>query len=366
MKGSIGTLLALLGGILVALAIGGCGSEEEPPPAPHGSFFGVAPDGETNETDYARMAAGGVGTVRVAFAWNAVETTAGNPYDWSAYDRVFLRIAQRGMKPLATVFGTPAEYAKDPRTAPTEDDEALDGWVAFLSAAAQRYGTGGQFWEYVEREFQDIEPSPVQLWEIWNEPNSSTFWRPKPDVRDYGELLERSAEAIGERDPAASIISAGMFATPQSDGAIVSYDFLDELLKREGIDKYLDVVGLHPYGPDTESVIEQVERTHEVIADSGIDADLWATEVGWGSDPNVKSDLATSPEQQAQLLTDTFRRLFEEREKWDLSGVVWYTWHDPPDAIGACGWCRSAGLLEADRDGKPSWTAYTELAGGEE
>src|SRR5690606_25242043 len=137
---------------------------------------------------------------------------------------VFLQIAKHGMKPLATVFGTPPEYADDPRTAPTEDAKTLDAWLDFLGAAAQRYGTSGQFWDYVKKEFPGIDPAPLQVWEIWNEPNSSTFWRPEPDPDAYAELLVKSAERIREQDGAARIMSAGMFASPQSDGAIESYD----------------------------------------------------------------------------------------------------------------------------------------------
>ena len=51
-------------------------------------------------------------------------------------------------------------------------------------------------------------------------------------------------------------MSGGMFATPQSDGAIVSYDFIDQLYAQDGVDDAIDVVGVHPYGPDVDSVIE--------------------------------------------------------------------------------------------------------------
>lgn len=351
--------------LLATTGMSGCGGDDPPPP-PHGPFFGIAPEGEINETDYARMAAGGVGTVRVAFAWNGVETETASPYYWGGYDPIFMRIAENEMVPLVTAFGTPAKYAKDPRTAPTEDPEALDAWVDFLKAAAERYGPEGSFWEALERSHPEIDPSPVRTWEIWNEPNSSTFWQPEPDVGDYRELLLRSAEAIRSVDPSATILSAGMFATPQSDGAITSYDFLEDLFEKKSVKETVDVVGIHPYGPDAEAVFGQVERTRGVLDEAGVDADMWATEVGWGSVPNMKSDLAKTPEEQAELLDETLGRLFEERDSWGIDGVIWYTWHDPPQSIGACGWCRSAGLLESDRDAKPAWGRFTALAGGEE
>ncbi len=42
----------------------------------------------------------------------------------------------------------------------------------------------------------------------------------------------------------------GMFATPQSDGAIVSFDFLTAIFESEGVADIVDLVGVHPYGPD--------------------------------------------------------------------------------------------------------------------
>ena len=92
---------------------------------------------------------------------------------------------------------------------------------------------------------------------------------------------------------------------------------------------------------------------------------MWATEIGWGSNPKSGNDLSKTPEEQAQLLGDTFGELSDSRDELGLDGVVWYTWHDSTEnAVGACGWCASAGLVDADRDSKPAWIAFTDLTGG--
>ena len=48
-----------------------------------------------------------------------------------------------------------------------------------------------------------------------------------------------------------------------------------------------------------------------------------------------------------------------------MRGALWYTWRDPANPVGLCGWCASAGLFDNDLDPKPAWRAYTELTGGE-
>jgi len=347
--------------LLVQPTLTGCGGdEEEVAPDP---FFGVAPEGLQNATDYERMRAGGVGTVRVVLQWSGIETTEG-AYNWRTSDQILSQLAIAGIEPLVTVFGTPGIYASEVTDAPVEG-EALDAWAEFLAAAGERYGNNGTFWESLGAANPDIEPQPVREWEIWNEPNSSTFWSPTPDPDAYAELLLRSAQALEESDPDAAVMTAGMFATPQSDGAIVSYDFLGDLFAVDGVADAADIVGAHPYGPDNDAVIDQVERTRAALEDAGVDAPIWATEIGWGSNPKSGNDLAKTPEEQANLLATTFSELSDRRDELDLDGVVWYTWHDSTEsAVGECGWCATAGLVDADRDTKPAWTAFTGLTGG--
>ena len=48
----------------------------------------------------------------------------------------------------------------------------------------------------------------------------------------------------------------------------------------------------------------------------------------------------------------------------ERDGALWYTWRDPANPVGRCGWCPSAGLVDNDLDGKPAWREYTKLSGG--
>ena len=72
-----------------------------------------------------------------------------------------------------------------------------------------------------------------------------------------------------------------------------------------------------------------------------------------------------TPEEQADLLSTSFGELSDQQDELGLDGIVWYTWHDSTEnEVGACGWCDSAGLVDADRDSKPAWIAFTDLTGG--
>ena len=136
-RGSIAVLAAALA--CMSLASCGGGSDDSGAEIPAGPFVGVAPEGDQNATDYARMADGGVGVVRIVLQWSSIETSKGT-YDWAATDQVMADIASAGLEPLVTVFGTPGIYEKVLTDPPTTSEDTLDAWSDFLSAAAERYG----------------------------------------------------------------------------------------------------------------------------------------------------------------------------------------------------------------------------------
>jgi hypothetical protein len=349
------------------IALAGCGGSSDDGGGESGGgndpFFGVVSVDAPTTTDIARMSHGGVGTFRVVLSWPAIETVEGQ-YDWTSTDALVGGLAREGIHPLFTALGTPPIYQQSHIDPPTNDGKTFDAWADFLKAAAERYGPDGTFWDQFAESDPGVEPTPAEAWEIWNEPNSAVFWAPAPDVDAYADLIKRSARVLKSIDPEARIMVGGMFATPQSDGAIVSYDFIDQLYQRPGVADAVDIVGIHPYGPDVESVVNQAQDMRKAIDDAGDDASIWITEMGWSSNPNGPSDQNKTPEQQGELLEKAFTKLHDRRDELGLDGLVWFTWHDSTAPIGACVWCQYSGLVDADRDTKPAWEAYARVTGG--
>lgn len=357
--------LALLAGLLLAGCGGDDGDGEGPASGAPAAFFGVAPQDPPTDADIARMEAGGVGSYHLLLSWARVEREPGL-YDWSSYDELLGKLARAGIQPVPFVFGTPAEYADEPSVPPVRDPDALAAWESFLTAAAARYGPDGEFWQTLAQSDPEVEPLPFTVWEIWNEQNSPTFWAPEPDVREYALLIKRSSKALSAVDPEARLMVAGMFATPNSELAIESFAFLDALLAKSRTAELIDLVGIHPYGPKLGDVRGQIERTRELLDDAGAgETPIWVTEIGWGSDGTVDSELTNSPDEQAELLGKTFELLLAKRERWSIEGALWYTWRDPLETASLCDWCASAGLVDRDLDPKPAWLRFTELTGGE-
>jgi hypothetical protein len=358
-------MLIVAAAVLAAAAPAGCGGDDDERPDVPRTFFGVAPQDATSDVDLARMARGNVGSYHLLLSWARVESSPAR-YDWSSYDELIGKLAIHDIEPIPYVFGTPGHLADEPTSPPTESDETLRAWEEFLTAAAERYGPGGEFWRLFAVTDPDVEPKPLRIWEIWNEVNGPAFWHPTPDPGDYATLLKHSQRTLHEVDPEARIMVAGMFATPSQSAAIESFEFLREMYEKPNVADAVDLVAVHPYGPRIRDVRTQMARTYREMERAGDgDSAMWVTELGWGSDPDVNSQLTTTPDRQATLLRRSYELLIRKRDDWNLEGALWYTWRDAADPERLCGWCPSAGLVDRDLDPKPAWEEFTKLTGGE-
>jgi hypothetical protein len=365
--------IALLAVAAMVATVWGCGddahSEESAPAAPR-EFFGVVPQGPLASEDLARMGDGNVGTVRSILPWGAIDPTPADDYDFATIDGIVLGAAQQGIEVLPFAYGTPTWVATelDGDTGCEPDcsafiprsPAALDAWQEFVTAAVERYGPGGSLWQ----ENPDVEPKPIRAWQIWNEQNSPTFHRPRPDVAAYADLLAAAEEAIHARDPEATIVLGGMFATPLGGErpAFTAGDYLEQLYDA-GADDDFGGVAVHPYAASVEGVEAQAEELHDVIARADDDATMWITEVGWASSgPDVP--LNRGEDGQAERLTAAFDLFLNRRESWKIQVVTWYAWRDTIEPV--CDWCAGAGLFPADAlEPKPAWEAFVSLTGGE-
>jgi polysaccharide biosynthesis protein PslG len=331
------------------------------------SLFGVNVQTHPSGPEFEAMREGGVATYRWPISWAGVHPGPESPPDWTATDPVMANLARNGIKALPVLHGSPCFVVqcapRDPPDAssrpPLDSVEARTGWATFLGELVGRYGPGGSFWS----ENPDLPERPIRLWQIWNEPNAPQFYRPAPSALEYAELVELSSDAIKSVDPEAVIMLGGLPGQPHKPGGIEATRFLDELY-RLGAQRHFDAVAIHPYSPDLAGVRSQVAAARRVLeGHADTETPIWVTELGWGASGG-NANLVETVEGQAEMLRRAFGLLAARRDEWNVGGALWYAWRDPPGGASACIWCRSSGLIDADGNPRPSWTAFAELSGG--
>jgi hypothetical protein len=350
---------------LVVLALGalaGAGPATAAKKAPK-EFFGIVPQESLSSADLQRMTEAGVGTVRFTLSRAEVERTD-DQFSFGFVDDLVGDLAAAGIRPLPNVSGGPGFGSPDPLEFPVGSAEDRAQWQEFLSVAAARYGPGGQYWTSVyPAQHPGAQPLPVETWQIWNEQNGPKHAR-NPDPRRYAELVKISHSAITSAAPNAEVLLGGMFGTPKGKGGIKAWTFLKRLYKTKGVKQAFDGVAIHPYSPDLAGIVEQIKRAREVLKKKkDRKADVWLTELGWGSSP--KGRLGVGTKKQAKLLKKSFKLLLRKRGNWKIGGVLWYTWRDAPPGVAPCDWCITAGLFgQGLDDPKPAFGRFVRFTGG--
>lgn len=324
------------------------------PVAPPG-FFGV--DTSANDSaDFRAMAEADAGIVRMIFPFQVIKQGPDQPYNWGYSDNLVKSTADNGLDLLPIVYGAPPWISTDlnktsigPRT--------RGPWRELLRALVARYGPGGAYWA----ENPTVPYRPIGTWQIWNEPNSITWWGPRPRPREYGTLLRRSERAIHSVDPSAGVMTAGIVAEPTNPHAIMGVRYLQRLFAAKGVRKAVDAVGYHPYAPSTRAVKRQLGAARKVLRRSGARSiPIWITEIGWGSVGPRDHPLIKSPKAQERTLRRTFDMVLRTRRRLNIDRLLWYHWRDEVDDL--CLWCESSGLLDERADPKPLLDTFRRIA----
>ncbi len=335
------------------------------------SFFGIAPQTTLSGTDIEYMRAGRIGTIRVPVAWGAVQPSPQQSYDWSGLDQVVALAASSRIRIVPFLYGTPHWLSRKPTALPVGNARQRNAWAAFLAAAVERYGPGGEFWaerlpgagvQYVP----PIRPFPIRTWQIWNEANFFYFAFPVSPSR-YARLLKLSSRTIRSADPGADIVLSGLFGEPTASGprGMPAADFLDRLYKVPGLKASFDGIALHPYAADAQELIVMTEAMRDVANENRDPrVGLYLTEVGWGSQNNFNQvAFEQGIRGQVDQLRRSYRYLIANRNRLHLKQVYWFTWKD---VVGSCNFCDSVGLFRrgARLKPKPAWHAFVGLSGG--
>jgi hypothetical protein len=318
------------------------------PQAPAG-FFGVVPQAMPSESDFDRMGKS-VETLRMPIFWFECEPGEGE-YDFASVDHEIGAAAERGIRVLPFVYGTPSWLGRQEK-APLEG-EALARWRGFLRVLVARYGPRGSFWKgRTHRE-------PIRRWQIWNEPNFRLYWAPKIEPAGYAKLLHASAATIRKADPGAKIVLAGV--APVGYG-MKTWVFMRRLLQVPGVLHDFDFAAVHPYSATIPELDYQLKKVRAAMVAGGAGRKrMIVTEFGVASHGDYPTAFVVGEEGQARFLHDAYERLLAMRHRWHIAGAYWYTWEDEAQADPHCGFCQGAGLLRLDGTAKPAWFVYQRL-----
>jgi hypothetical protein len=351
---------------MVAAPAGTSGALTSTPPG----FFGITPQTSLTDEDARYMTAGGIESVRWPMIWAVIQPKEKGGYDWSSFDQAEAVAARAGLQLLPSIGTTPSWLARKGTTLPVKNARQRAFWTAFLEAAVERYGPGGEFWKQhrhvgVNYEPAIVTPQPIRAWQIWNEPNFFYFAYPV-SPQHYAELVTISSQAIKRVSPGAKVILSGLFGEPTAKGkrGMPAATFLRRVYQVPGIKSRFDGVALHPYAVDAETLEELVEGLHEVTLENHDHVGLYITEMGWGSQNDYYHDaFEQGIEGQVRQLRGSYGYLLENRARLNLKGVYWYTWKD---IEGSCDFCDSTGFFRNSPrfKPKPAWHAFVALTGG--
>jgi hypothetical protein len=276
--------------------------------------------------------------IRVDFDWSAIESQRGQ-FNWAYPDRVVQEASARRMNVVAILDYTPA-WARPKGTTSHTPPHQVSDYARFANAAVARYA-----------------PLGVRSWEIWNEPNASEFWQPRPDPDRYGELFRAAAGAIRAADPGAIVLTGGL---TRGDGAVgaatISQTAYLERLYANGAAQLATAVAVHPYSfpwlptqhpPALVGGFHDLPTIHSLMARRG-DAGkkIWITEFG----------AATGTVPGAMSTTDQAKTIVQARRQvqyWDWAGpLIFYELRDAGTDRGDLQ--QNFGLVRRDLTLKPA------------
>jgi hypothetical protein len=262
-------------------------------------------------------AAHGVRVGRADAFWASTETlVAGRRVlNWTVNDRTAAELARRGIRWWPII-----DYSADWASSVPGDTHAppvhADDFARYARAFAARYGPSGDFWSV----HPELPRLPVAAYEIWNEPDSGTFWRPRPDPARYLDLYLRARTAIRAVDPSTPVVTGGVTAP----GA----GFVSDLLRaRPAAIGHIDGIAIHPYAGTPASVLDHVREFRTVLdANGAARIPLLVTEFGWVDSPR-KDPLFAPPRRKARYVTEAMTEL--AASGCGVKAVLLYSWTTP-------------------------------------
>lgn len=284
----------------------------------------------------------GVRWVRIDLHWDRLEPRAGQ-FDLEPLDATMRMVGNAGLLPVVYLVGSAPSATSAPAGA----------------SAADTYPPGDPG-RYANRMALLAKRYPwVEYWQVWNEPNISTFWKPEPDPALYGALV-RAVRLAFDGTPGLGgkkIVLGGMAYYSQIPGRD---RLMLQALKDNGTLRLVDVVAYHPYSDmpegdpdpaDPDNFITRARAMNRFLRDAGVKT-IWATEFGW-STYTGPADHQTHVSEQRQA--DYLARRLSLMRTLDFDRVFVFALSDLDARVSERD--QHYGLLRLDGTSKPSYQA---------
>jgi hypothetical protein len=305
----------------------------------------------------------GAKRVRIFALWRDIEPDGAGQYpdrspQTTLYDDAIRQLNAAGAQPIFVVTEAPAwaNGAADPFVPPADPQT----YAGFLRAFAAHNATVG----------------PVAAYEVWNEPDESSYWHPGPSAAAYTALLKAAYAAARPVTPPETAILTGPFTGN-------NYGWL-EALYANGAQGYFDGASVHT---DTACLVDSPQRfyrengrlarftflgyreVHNTLIAHGDNKPVWMTELGWSStngDSNScargaskgKKASGVSEADQAEYLKQAYACLANDPEVVPVA--AWFTMRDEPAA--PIDELRHYGLVRSDGAHKAAFGAFQAIA----
>ncbi len=283
------------------------------------------------------MQKAGIGWVRMDFLWQDIEPAQGE-FEFDKYDRIVSMLDAAGIKVLGIFNYTPEWASPDGQwNSPPRDNAEF---AAYCAAVIGRY------------------KGIVNHWEIWNEPDSATYWQPQDRLQSYCRLLKEVYVAAKRVNPECVILNGGLAR------GIGSVNYLYE----NGAKDYFDVLNVHYFGTPLHEggagAARALPKLCRKIMDRNGDTHkkIWVTETGCPGVPSGESAanwwMGENPGemQQAYWLRQVFEAFLRDPS---VEKVFWAFFRDTQGHWG--NGTDYLGIVRSDFTVKPGYEELTEL-----
>src|SRR5215204_5446718 len=296
--------------------------------------------GDTAQT-WSDLEQSGAKLVRSFVSWDTL-TGGARDLQISKYRGFADKANARGMRVLLTVTGAPL-----PQPSPAEYAAAVADLASNLKGRNVAY-------------------------EVWNEPDETTFWHNGPQPAEYAALLKAAYPAIKGADPSAVVLVGGLTGN--------NFEFVEHLYDN-GAQGSFDGVGVHtdtaclttdpreyyrePSGRIGRYSFTGYREVRATMLAHGDDKPVWMTELGWAttSAPCERGGRAGTKEGgvsqavQADFLSKAYGCL--ANDPW-VEQAAWFNLHDLQ--TGSTNDSLNLGLVTDGFVRKPAFAAFQKAA----